>query len=105
MEVIKYTTSDEFQLANSRKGLPTVLKDDKIKKQMGEDTPFSGKHFGAQYYNKLAPISVKSEYDDVVLGIYLKQEADLALGNVDINTALRTAEEAANKAVAELKNK
>jgi hypothetical protein len=35
----------------------------------------------------------------MVQQIYLKQEVDLMLGNVDINTALRSAEEAANKAI------
>jgi ABC-type glycerol-3-phosphate transport system substrate-binding protein len=99
MEVIKYTTSDEFQLANSRRGMPTVLNDETIKKQLGQDTAYKEKHFQAQFYHKSAAISVKSALDDMVQQIYLKQEVDLMLGNVDINTALRSAEEAANKAI------
>ncbi|MCC2686311.1 MAG: extracellular solute-binding protein family 1 [Paenibacillaceae bacterium] len=105
MEVIKYATSAEFQTANSRKGLPTVLNDDNIKKQLGQDTPFKGKHFAAAFFNKPAPIAVKSEFDDDILKIYIQQEADLALGKVDVNTLLRTAEEQANKKADELKKK
>lgn len=50
-------------------------------------------------------IYITSIYDVALEKEYLKNIGLLAEGEMDINTAFRTAEEAANKAIAEAKSK
>lgn len=105
MTAIEYLISDEYQLEASKKGIMTVLKDESIKKTIGQDTKFKDKNFKSIFYNKFAPAAPKTVYDIAVEKAYSAQLGDISLGKIDINTALRTAEEAANKAIAEQKSK
>jgi len=105
MEVIQFLISDEFQLALSSKGTMPVLNNDAVKKAFGRDTVFKGKNFAAVFYNKFAPIAPKSVYDGAVEPAYIKDIGLMIRGEVDINTAFRTAEEAANKAIEEMKSR
>ena len=101
MNVIKFLISDEFQMEISRKGLMTILKDEKIRQAFGQDGPYKDKNLKAVFYNKFAPISPKTLYDADAEKAYRDPITDLALGNTDLNTAFRKIEEAANKAIAE----
>jgi ABC-type glycerol-3-phosphate transport system substrate-binding protein len=101
LEVIKYLTSDEFQMEASKKGLVPVLKNESVKKAFGQASQFKGKHFEAIFYNKMAPIMTKTPYDDDVENPLKQAILEVARGNTDINTALRTAEEEGNKAIAQ----
>jgi ABC-type glycerol-3-phosphate transport system substrate-binding protein len=105
MEVIKYLTSDEFQMTLSKKGIMPVMKDEAFKNALGQEGKFKDKHYKAVYYNKFAPIAPKSVYDLDIEKFYRKDISDLVLGKTDLNTVLRTAEEAANKKITERKNK
>lgn len=104
-EVIKFLGSDEYQMEQSKLGKMTVLVNDAVKRAYGQDTKFKGKNLGAAFYNKFAPISFKSVYDVALETAYLKDIGVMAKGETDINTAFRTAEEAANKAIADAKSK
>ncbi|CAG7623439.1 hypothetical protein PAESOLCIP111_02522 [Paenibacillus solanacearum] len=105
MEVIKFLGSDEYQTEMARKGTMPVLRDASIKKLLGQDTPFKDKNFNAVFHNKFAPISPKSVYDVSIEKILNNKLVPLAKQEIDINTALRSAEEEAIKSIRELKLK
>ena len=68
------------------------------------DYPFaSEKNIAALYYGKPAPSRVLTQYDELVIENAFDQEAvkQIAMGNLDVNTALRQAEENANKLIQE----
>jgi multiple sugar transport system substrate-binding protein len=100
MEVVAYLVSDEYQMKRSRLGDMTVLKNPEIQKALGSDTKFKGINLNALNYNKVAPASLKSLYDDIVLDEFQEVLIDVSLGKVDVNTALRNVQEAADKAIA-----
>ncbi|MDF2725849.1 MAG: extracellular solute-binding protein family 1 [Paenibacillus sp.] len=105
MEVLKYMVSDELQSKISRIGIITPLKSAEVQKALGEETVFKGKNFGAAYYTKFAPIPRKGVYDADLSSIYSKYANQLIKNEVDMNTALRLAEEEASKKIAEYKNR
>lgn len=107
MQVLKFLTSDEFQMDISKKGLMTTLKNEQIQKALGSEGAFKGKNYGAFFYNKYPKIADKSveESKANILALYTKNLNKLASGQMDINTYLRTAEEEANKALDDLKKK
>lgn len=101
MNIIKSITSDEFQLDLSKKGkaIP-VLNNPDIIKAFGQESEFKGKNLQAFFYHKktAAPV-LRTKFDGMVekeLGNVLPL---VMTGEMDVNTALRTAEEAANKAM------
>ncbi|MCZ8511084.1 extracellular solute-binding protein [Paenibacillus filicis] len=107
MEVLKYLTSDEYQLEYSKKGIMTSLKSDSVQKALGSESSFKGKNYGAFFYNKFPAMANKSvlESQVAVLGTYTKNMNKVAAGTMDLNTALRTAEEETNKLVDDFKKK
>lgn len=103
MKVIDYLVSDEYQSAASRKGQMTVLNNEKIKKEFGQETKWKDKNLGAVFYNNAAKINNKSDYEDIVEKVLRDDLVNLMKGKTDINTSLRLAEEKANKLIAEAK--
>jgi multiple sugar transport system substrate-binding protein len=99
MEVVAYLVSDEYQMKRSRLGDMTVLKNEAIQKALGSDTKFKGINLNALNHNKVAPASPKSLYDDIVLDEFQEVLTDVSIGKVDLNTALRSVQEAADKAI------
>ncbi|WP_282939965.1 extracellular solute-binding protein [Paenibacillus sp. RC67] len=103
MDVIQHILSDEKQTELSRKGIIPVLTDQNIKKQFGESSPHKGKNLQTivnQNYSSVAP---KTKYDTNAEKIYLKYDADLATGKMDLNTAFRQIEEETNNMIAKEK--
>ncbi|GAA3406830.1 ABC transporter substrate-binding protein [Paenibacillus hodogayensis] len=105
--VIAQFLSDEVQLQRARGGEPPVLTNTDIKQQFGADRNYlKGKNVGAFLANDIAPSPpFVSKYD-----VIAAQQLDAAFWEVvnkkvDINTALRLAEETANKKIAEEKTK
>ncbi|WP_079913073.1 ABC transporter substrate-binding protein [Paenibacillus sp. 32352] len=100
MEVIKYLTSDEYQLESSKNGIMTVLKDEAIQKTLGQNTAYKDKNFSA-FFTKFPAMAEKtvSESKAAVLGKYTTNAMKVVNGEMDINTMLRTTEEEANKAL------
>lgn len=105
IEVLKFLTSTEYQTELSKKGTMPVLKDESIIQVFGQDTKFKNKNFHSAFYNQFAPISSKSIYDVAVEKAYTRQIGLLAKGEIDINTAFRTAADEAEKAIAETKSR
>ncbi|CAG7608455.1 hypothetical protein PAESOLCIP111_01065 [Paenibacillus solanacearum] len=106
MEMLKYLTSDEYQLDLSKRGFVPVLKDEKIKKAFAQDLgSYKNKNVvNALFFNQTAPSAPKTQYDAMVTNALIKQYLPLITGNTDVNTALRTAEEEANKSIQDAKN-
>ncbi|TMV51367.1 carbohydrate ABC transporter substrate-binding protein [Paenibacillus mesophilus] len=105
MEVLKYMISDEFQSEMARKGIMPVLSSDAVKKELGKDSPYKDRNWNAVFYNKFAPIPAKAPYDAEMVNQYVTAGNNIALDKMDINTALRSADEAAVKKVQEYKSK
>jgi multiple sugar transport system substrate-binding protein len=100
MEVIKYVVSEEFQLQMSKEGLSVpILKDDKITKVFAEENEFKSKNNQAVFVYPFAKPAAKTKYDasaETQLGKALLEAAN---ETTDLNTALRKAEEVADKAI------
>jgi multiple sugar transport system substrate-binding protein len=105
-QIIQYLLSDEVQTALVRGGFVTPLASQAIWKQLGADEPiFKGKNLEAAFKHKMANLPV-GDYDYVANPILNKTfSTKIKTGAEDINTALREAEDAINKAVAEEKAK
>jgi multiple sugar transport system substrate-binding protein len=99
-QVITSIISPENQLAMSKMARPTVLKDAAIQKAFGQDIPtLKGKNIGFISEYKYQPVNRRSLFDKFI-NPELNKAADRVIGEgQDINTALRIAEEAANKAI------
>jgi ABC-type glycerol-3-phosphate transport system substrate-binding protein len=97
MEIIQYLLSDEFQLAVSKTGTLPVVKNDAVRQAFAQETKFKDKNVKSALYSSFAPIAVQSLYDSYVSAAYTKKLVDLASGDMDLNTLLRTSEEEAVK--------
>ncbi|MDF2658068.1 MAG: extracellular solute-binding protein family 1 [Paenibacillus sp.] len=105
MEVLKFMISDEFQSEMARKGIMPVLQNDAIKKELGKESPYKDRNWNALFYNKFAPIPAKAAYDADMVTQYISYGNQVALDKMDLNTALRKAEEDSLKKIQEYKSK
>ncbi|GAA3407893.1 ABC transporter substrate-binding protein [Paenibacillus hodogayensis] len=105
MEVIKYLTSTEAQMLFSKQGIMPVINDDSVKKAFAQESQFKDKNWKSLFLNQPAPMAPKTKYQIMVEGALTKQLPEIVTGAVDLNTAMRTAAEAADKAVADEKLK
>ncbi|MCC2683790.1 MAG: extracellular solute-binding protein family 1 [Paenibacillaceae bacterium] len=104
MEVLKYLTSDEYQMILSKKGYVPVVNNDQIKKAFMKDSAFANKNMvNAMFKNQFASPIRRTEFDGLVSGPLLQNITKVILGETDLNTALRTVEETANNAIAQKK--
>jgi multiple sugar transport system substrate-binding protein len=106
-KVIAYLLSDEVQEANARKGRVPTIKSDKALKEFGSELALlKGTHYAeAVMKEKIAkPIAV-TKYDGVVRSQVSGMFSKVIQNQADVNTAMRTAEEAANKQIAEMQSK
>ncbi|MDF2722090.1 MAG: extracellular solute-binding protein family 1, partial [Paenibacillus sp.] len=102
---LKYMISEEYQMEMARKGIMPVLGSDAVKKELGKESPYKDRNWNAIYYNKFPPIPAKGMYDADLVSQYTAAGNNIALDKMDINTALRTAEEASLKKIQEFKSK
>lgn len=105
MEVMKFLLSEEYQTYAAQNSTVPVLKSPAVQNALGQSAAFKDKNLKAIFYNKIAPISSKSKYDTQVEKAYTKPLVDISIGKTDINSALRLAEEEANKAIDQEKAK
>lgn len=103
-KIISYLLSDEYQMEASKAGAMTVLSNPDIQKAYGTNT-YKDKNLQAAFYNKFAPVMRKTLYDAEVEKAATQHITNLALGKIDINSALRQAKEQADKKIAEMKAK
>ncbi|CAM3686778.1 ABC transporter substrate-binding protein [Marinicrinis lubricantis] len=102
MKVIEYLISEEAQSHLSKIGVMPVLNDDHIKSQLGTESAFKGKNFGAMFYNQFAPVPKKGKYESLGdspyhYAIWPIRDTD------DYNTAFRDAAESLNQAIKDAK--
>ncbi|TMV45033.1 extracellular solute-binding protein [Paenibacillus mesophilus] len=97
MAIIRYLTSLEMQTQFSKQGYMTVLNDEGVKKLIGSESQFKGKNWQAVYYNQIAPKSYQSIYDGDLLNLFTPNVLKIVTGQTDVNSALRSAQEEAEK--------
>lgn len=100
MEVISYMMSPEMQLEYSKQGYMTVLTDNAVKQAIGTESEHKGKNWKALYYNELAPLPYKSVYDSQILSSLTGNVLKVVTGEMDLNSAIRDAQEKAEAYVA-----
>lgn len=101
-QAIQYLVDEEAQRIANRQGKLTILtKTDVFKREYGQDVPeLQGKNKEAIF--KMTPTAtVTHEYYSIVGGTLNKATEAIALKQKDLNTALKEAEEEANKLIAE----
>jgi multiple sugar transport system substrate-binding protein len=99
--VVETILSDEVQSMFSRGGIIPALSKQSIKDEFLKDIDLAkGKNVSAVFKLDRAPARIPSgEYDGAVQGLVNKFLADIHSGKKDVNTALRDAEEEANKLI------
>ncbi|ULL16319.1 extracellular solute-binding protein [Paenibacillus sp. H1-7] len=105
MDMIKYLVSDEFQLAVARSGTLPVIQSSSVIGAFAQDAKFKDKNVKSALYSSFAPIAVQTIYDSAVSSAYGKKLVPFSLGQMDVNTLLRTSEEEAAKTIESLKVK
>ncbi|MFE5324011.1 ABC transporter substrate-binding protein [Paenibacillus sp. NPDC056579] len=99
-EIIQYlTTSRDVQVEVAKTGRIPVQTDKEIRKHLGENyQSLKNKNIDAIFKNKMAPLPPFHVLDSSAVGKPMGDAVTAVTQNsVDINTALRTAEEAVNK--------
>jgi multiple sugar transport system substrate-binding protein len=103
-KVIDYFTSKEVGLLAAQGGRVSALTDTDVQKAYGKELPtLNGKHVEAIFKVKPAKLQYPSEYNSIVAAKLLAAFKGVMLDGQDLNTALRTAQEAADKEIAEKK--
>lgn len=106
MEVLKFITSDEFQMKLSSQGWVPVVTTQSVKDAFAKETPFADKNlYNALFTNRLAPAHPRTQYDNVVIAALVSQISNIINEGIDLNTALRQAEEEANQKLDEARNR
>jgi multiple sugar transport system substrate-binding protein len=104
-QVAQYiATSEDTQLQLSKDGFQAAMKDDKYKKAFGANIEvLKGKNISAIFKTTPLPIHNINDFDSPVKKALDQPFYDFLSGKFDANTALRTAQEAADKAIAGMK--
>ncbi|CAG7607773.1 hypothetical protein PAESOLCIP111_00994 [Paenibacillus solanacearum] len=99
-KVAAWLTQKEMQLEMAKYGKLTALKDPDVKQAFGANLEtLKGKNVQAIFKNKYGKNPPRAKYYDVAVPHMVQAIQDVYKGNTDINTALRDAEEKANKAI------
>lgn len=96
-EVIAFVASEDFQKSLNNRGLATALRDKNLHEQYGQDLPhFDGKNVSALFPKPHAEMSNITKYH-TQSATYLNQALNDVISGIDVNTALRKAEEELNQ--------
>jgi multiple sugar transport system substrate-binding protein len=102
--VMETLIGKEAQMAMNRGTRLTVLQDPALKKQFASDLGlFAGRNLEGVFKVKPAPYEIASPYDAAINKIMETSMKDVATNGLDVNTALRNANEAANKEIEQQK--
>lgn len=101
MEAIKFWVSDEFQTGMTRQGRLMSTRTGDVRKQLGVESPFPDKNWGAMTYHAFSPLVPQTEYSAKVYSVYNKYLTEIIGGTMDLNTAFRAMEDEAEKVIAE----
>ncbi|MCZ8511646.1 extracellular solute-binding protein [Paenibacillus filicis] len=105
MKVIEVVTSDDVQLLSARKtARMSPLNNDEMKKQFGADVPYlKGKNVQALFKSTVSPTPIYSIYETDGKRIGQQKFRDFLADKIDMNTALRQADEEINKKIDSMK--
>lgn len=103
MEVIGYLITDEFQKTTSADGNLPVVINEETTKVFAQNTYYKDRNVQSAFLLPWAPLSTRSIYDSDMGALYRKYLVQLASGEMDMNTMLRTVEEEVNLKLDELK--
>ncbi|WP_026297551.1 ABC transporter substrate-binding protein [Paenibacillus daejeonensis] len=104
-QVLNELLSDEVQRLVSRNGRVSVLNDPALEAEYGADIEvLKGKTIENIFKADPRTLNAENEYERKISKHLGEAAKDLAIGGVDVNTALRTAEERINKDLQTLKN-
>jgi multiple sugar transport system substrate-binding protein len=99
MKILAYLYSDEFQTITSRAGnTPAVVNDARIA-AFAQDTYFKDRNVKSVFHAPFAALAPRGKYDSTIAAMYRKYINKLAVGEMDMNTMMRTVEEEVNNAV------
>lgn len=105
-KAIELITSEEVQLALSKKGRLTPLKSETVKQALGADNPaLQGKQLPSIFKSSPVAYPVASPYRAKAESLLVNKFRQYVNGAIDENTALSQAEEEINKMVATEKGK
>jgi multiple sugar transport system substrate-binding protein len=100
VKVVEYLTSEENQTLIAKRDRIPGLKDQKIRDLFGTSLKsLEGKNVKAVFATTPAPSPPAAKYESEVKDEVTKASSQVAKGQIDVNTALRQAEEAANQAI------
>lgn len=101
MDVISYLSTDpEFQTMGSRYGKLTSTQNLQVKEHFGEELiSLEGKNIAAITDSELAPLPPFSKYENIPQDELYKASVAVIDEGMDINSALRQAEEASNQRI------
>jgi ABC-type glycerol-3-phosphate transport system substrate-binding protein len=102
MEILKYLISDEAQASLARKGFVPVVSSPEVRKSLGADSSYSDYNWAAAFKNPFSEYLYHGPYATDVSSIYSKYFNEVMYDRMDINTALRKAEEEAVKKIEEV---
>lgn len=104
-KVLQVVTEDANQAEMNKRGRLTALKDPKIKENFGASlNSLKGKNIQAVFYNTPAANRYSDKFSEIASAQAVAAMGKVVSGETDINTALRQAEDEANKLIeAELK--
>jgi multiple sugar transport system substrate-binding protein len=99
--IMMLLSSKDVQTRMSQEGRLSALDDPALQKVFGQDLDYlKGKNIASLFKNKHKPQPMKSMYDDILLDTLNGAIDKISSGQADINSALREAEELANKEIA-----
>jgi multiple sugar transport system substrate-binding protein len=105
-QVIAHLLSDEVQTTLAKQGKMSSLNKQEIIDQFGADiTKLKGKNIKAALKHKPAPVHPRTTYSRIAQAQLIPALKKVVEGTLDVNSALREADELANKAIATEKAK
>jgi multiple sugar transport system substrate-binding protein len=106
-QAIAYLASESFQLPGVKRGeFVSALKSETLRKSFGQESDlYKGKNSKAMLPAAFAPAVPITRFNSIAESNLLTAFNDIILGKKDVNTALRSAEEASNKKMQEELNK
>jgi multiple sugar transport system substrate-binding protein len=105
-KALEVITGTENQTLISRNGQSPVLQSAEVQKAFGEKLDsLKGKNVAAIFKYKHLPINIESDYGTLINKALDDAANKVIQGKADINTALREAEESANKEIAGMETK
>jgi ABC-type glycerol-3-phosphate transport system substrate-binding protein len=100
VKVIDLITSEEVQLALSKMGRMSPLKSGQVKQALGSTDPqLKDKHLPSIFKSTPVPYPIASQFRSKAEGIGAAKFKEYIIGSIDVNTALRQADEEIDKMV------